>query len=98
MLGHLAGILSVVPTLIVYLVFKDRGPFVKDQTTESLNFQITALPAYVVTWILGWFLPFPLSLLNLLLWIAVCVFSVLGGVAANKGETYRYPVNLRLIK
>jgi uncharacterized Tic20 family protein len=31
-------------------------------------------------------------------WIACVVFSILAGLAANKGETYRYPVTLRLIK
>jgi uncharacterized Tic20 family protein len=95
MFGHLGGLLGIVPPLIVYLVFKDRGPFVKDQTTEALNFQLTVLGAYIVAFILSTFLFFPLTLL---VWLGAAVFAVLGGLAANRGETYRYPVSLRLIK
>jgi uncharacterized Tic20 family protein len=38
------------------------------------------------------FLLFPL------VWIGGIVFMVIGGIAANKGEDYRYPFNLRLVK
>ena len=31
------------------------------------------------------------------IWIGNLVFCILAGVAANKGENYRYPVTLRLI-
>ena len=94
MLAHLGGVLGILPSLIIFLVFKDRGPFVKDQSREALNFQITALIGYLVLWVVSFVLPVPL---NFVLWVAVVVLSVMGGMAANKGETYRYPFALRLI-
>jgi uncharacterized Tic20 family protein len=38
------------------------------------------------------------ALINLVAWIACIVFSIIAGLAANKGEAYRYPFALRLIK
>jgi len=102
MIGHLAGILGIIPSLIVYLIFKDRGPFVKDQTTEGLNFQLTLLPGFFVLWILQLA---PLGFLHLifwLLWLALVVgnlaLCIMAGMAANRGETYRYPYAYRAIK
>ena len=95
MFAHLGGILGFIPALIIYLIFKDRGPFIKDQSTEALNFQLTALIGYVVLSILAAFIIIPL---NLILWLVVIVFSIIGGMAANRGEAYRYPFSLRLIK
>jgi uncharacterized Tic20 family protein len=31
------------------------------------------------------------------LWVALIVFSILAGIAANKGEPYRYPLPFRII-
>ncbi|MBL0004872.1 MAG: DUF4870 domain-containing protein [Actinomycetales bacterium] len=96
MLSHVGGIiLSVVGPLIVMLVFGPRDAFTKDQSTEALNFQITLLIGYIVATIITFIIIIPLGLV---VWIAGLVFGVMGAMAANKGETYRYPFNLRLIK
>ena len=97
MFAHLGGILGILPSLIIYLIYKDRGPFIKDQSQEALNFQITALIGYVALAVVAVILPIPIPL-NVLLWIGVIVFSVIGGMAANRGEAYRYPFSLKLIK
>jgi uncharacterized Tic20 family protein len=99
MLGHLGGIiLGFIAPLIVMLTKGNESPYTRYNAVEALNFQITAVIAYVVSYILVaisfgilFFLPF-------LVWIGVIVFSVMAGMAANKGETYRYPVTLRLVK
>ena len=39
--AHLGGILSFLPSLIIWLVFKDRGAFTNVEAKEALNFQIT---------------------------------------------------------
>jgi uncharacterized Tic20 family protein len=101
MFAHLGGILGWagwIPSLIIYLLYKDRGPFVKDQATTALNFQITAVIGFFAVSVLDAMLPLPLFLLNFVLYIAVVVFSVIGGVAANKGQAYRYPFSLSLVK
>jgi hypothetical protein len=96
MLAHLSGILfSVVGPLVVWLVQKDKGLFVTEQSKEALNFQITLLIGYlaagVLTFIIvGFFLLFVLPVLAV-------VFGVIAAIAANKGENYRYPFTLRLV-
>lgn len=97
MLGHLSGIiLSFIGPLIVMLVFGPRNEFVKKESTEALNFQITILIGYVIGFVLtfiviGIFLVFAVSILNI-------VFCIIAGIKANSGEAYRYPVNIRFVK
>lgn len=104
--AHLGGILGFLPSLIIWLVFKDRGAFTNREAKEALNFQITAAIAYFALLILTTILSavtfgiFALisPLLYLALWAAVIVFSILGFLKAKDGIPYRYPVALRLIK
>ncbi len=104
--AHLGGILGFLPSLIIWLVFKDRGAFTNREAKEALNFQITAAIAYIALMILTTILSlvtfgiFGLiaPLLYLALWAGVIVFSILGFLKAKDGIPYRYPVTLRLIK
>lgn len=99
LLAHLGGILfSALAPLVVWLVFKGRGPFLDHHAKEALNFQITVLIAYVATWIITAITFGLLSFLPFLVWVAGLVFAILAAVAANKGEWYRYPATLRLVK
>jgi uncharacterized Tic20 family protein len=96
MLSHVGGIiLSVVGPLIVMLVFGPRDAFTKDQSTEALNFQLTLLIGYIAGTILTFILPLPVGLI---VWVLGLVFAIMGALAANKGEAYRYPFSLRLVK
>ncbi len=97
MLGHLGGILlGFLAPLITWLIYRERSAFVEDQGKEALNFQITLLIGYVIASVLV-FVVIGVALLPLL-WIASVILSIMGGVAANRGERYRYPFALRLIK
>jgi uncharacterized Tic20 family protein len=95
MLAHLLGIFtSFVGPLIIWLVKKDEHPFVNEQGKEALNFQITVAIAYVVATLL----PIAGCFLAPAVWVVNLIFCIMACVAANKGEHYRYPVSLRLIK
>ena len=99
LLTHLSGIiLGFIVPLIIWLISKDKPEkaFLTDQSKEALNFQLTLLIGYVIGVILSVILIG--ALLNLLLWVACIIFSIIGGIAANKGEKYRYPFAIRLIK
>ena len=97
MLGHLSGIiLGFIGPLIVWAIYKDRDEFVKDQSTEALNFQITLLVGYVISGIL--MIVVIGFITYALVWIAAIVFAIMAGLAANRGERYRYPFALRLVK
>ena len=50
-LSHLLGILGILPALIIFLVFKDRGARTRVESKEALNWQITVLAAYIAVWI-----------------------------------------------
>ena len=97
MLAHLLGIVSgFVGALIIWLIKKDQSPFVDEQGKEALNFQITMMIAIVGAWILM-FVLIGMLLLPLLL-VANLVFCVLAAVAVSKGEHYKYPFAIRLLK
>ena len=94
--AHLGGIVGFLPSLIIWLVFKDRGRFTANEAKEALNFQITLAIVYVISvllWIIliGIFTYFAAVILSI-------IFSIFGFMAAKDGQGYRYPFALRLIK
>jgi uncharacterized Tic20 family protein len=94
-LTHLGGILfSFIPSLIVWLLKKDNA-YVSEQAREALNFQITVLIAWVVSYILMFILIG--FLLMGIVWLGNIILCILAAVATSKGESYRYPFTLRLI-
>lgn len=99
MLTHLSGILLgfIVP-LIIWLTHKDKADkaWLNTQAVEALNFQITIAIAYVACSILTVILIG--ALLMPVVWLVSLIFSIIAGMAVNKGESYRYPFALRLIK
>jgi uncharacterized protein len=97
MLSHLGGIvLGFLVPLVVMLTKGNESPYTKYHSVEALNFQITILIGYVVASVLT------LAVIGLILFpvliIVNIVFCVMAGMAANKGETYKYPFTLRLVK
>ncbi len=95
-LTHLGGIFfSILPALIVWLLKKDDNPYLASQAREALNFQITMLLAYFISWILAFIL---IGFLFIgIIWLANIILSILAAVAASKGENYQYPFTLRLL-
>ena len=99
-LSALAGMIipfgNIIGPLIIWQVKKAEFPFVDDQGKEALNFNITAALAFLVAMALT------IVLIGVLLMplvgIAWLVFTILAAIKANNGESYRYPVSLRLVK
>lgn len=98
-MAHFGGILGFIPSLIIFLVFRDRGPFTAQESKEALNFTLPptliALAAWLLSFIpgIGWIF----AILNALLWVVIAVSSVVAGIEVNRGRPYRYRVNLRRI-
>jgi len=102
-LAHLGGIVGILPSLLIWLILKDRGPKVNVEAKEALNFQIIATIVIVASYILGtilavvligflfYFIAFAVS-------VVVVIFSIMGFVKVNGGGSYRYPVTVRFIK
>ena len=101
-LAALAGYLgipfgNILGPLIIWLIKKDDFAFVNDQGAESLNFQISitiySLAAGLLVCLggLGLLLLIPLGIFGL-------VMVIIASISVNKGQTYRYPLCIRLIK
>ena len=92
-----AGIFgNILGPFLVYILKRDESAFVEDQAREALNFQITMTLAAIASAILmvvliGFVLIFAVGIW----WI---VGTAIGASKANKGEWYRYPFTLRLVK
>ena len=106
--AHFGNVL-VLPPLIIWLIFKDRGPKTNVEGKEALNWSITYVIGWIVLWILVSILTGVLlftapglisvvALLPWLWWILNVIFAILGGVKVNGGGSYRYPFALRFIK
>ncbi len=81
--------------LIGYLMYKDRSPYLKDVTTEALNFSIL----YSIVQVAGWVLSFiTFGLVNLAAFIVALIFCIMATMAASRHEFYKYPINARFIK
>lgn len=88
--------LGWVGPLVILMTNGQNDAFVKDQATEALNFQITIAAAAVISSVLV-FVVIGFVLLPVV-WLAGIIFGVLGGMAASRGESYRYPLSVRLVK
>lgn len=111
--AHFGGVLGFLPSLIIFLVFKDRGTLTRQESKEALNWQITWIAANIILSIiigiislaigglpLGAYLAIAgvLSLISWLPYLANVVLSIIGGVKVNGGGAYRYPFAVRLIR
>ena len=94
MLCHIGGAFGFIVPLIIWLIKKDQSRFVDDQGKEALNFHLTMLIGHVIG---GFTMCFTFGIVNLAVMVVALVFSILGGLEANKGVRYRYPICIRFI-
>ena len=94
--AHIGGIFfGFIPSLVIYLIYKDRDPFIRRHSAQALSFQIIATIAYVVSAVLQFILIGYLT--GFATFVLVVVFSIMGAIAANKGEEYTYPLIPKII-
>lgn len=110
MWGHLSGLSTIVTggyggwigPLIVFLIYKDRSAFARQESKEALNFGIFMTILTIGLLILGTILSFVgIGFLLLALWwvpgLLQVIFSIIGAMRVNGGGSYRYPFNWRLV-
>jgi uncharacterized Tic20 family protein len=101
-LATFLNIIPLIPALIFYFGFKDRGPRIGEQSKENLNWTINIVVIFIACWILG-LIPF-VGIIFWLLYLAAAIinliFSIIGGVQLSGGQVtnYRYPFAVRVIK
>jgi uncharacterized protein len=104
-ISHLGGLvfglfpmgvfLGFIPSLIILLV-KTEDKFVKEESKEALNFQITLIFGYLISYalmliVIGFLTYFALFVINI-------VFAIIAAIAVSDGKSYKYPFSVRLIK
>lgn len=87
---------NIIAPLVIWLIKKDEFPFVDENGKESLNFQISMTIYGIVAGLLC-FIFIGFVLLPIVL-VADIVLVIMATVKTNKGEGYRYPFTIRLIK
>jgi uncharacterized Tic20 family protein len=91
-----AGTLGFVGSLVIYLMYKDRGPFVRQHAANSLNIQIITgivlLVSFPLMLVLVGFLTYGLALLF------AFIVHILAAVKANNGEWYTPPLTPQFVK
>ncbi len=82
--------------LIIWLLKKDTDPYVDEQGKESVNFQISVAIYAIICLVLM------LVVIGIFLFAIVAigslVLTIIGTIKASKGEPWKYPLTIRLIK
>lgn len=96
--SHLGAIIgfSFLAPLVIYIIQKDKSPFVAAVARESLNFQITFFAIVLVCAMLS-FLVIPL-LLIFPLGLLVMLAGIVGSIRAYEGKFIPMPFSFRVIK
>ncbi len=95
-----AGWLSFVGPLIVWFLYKDRSPFVRNAAAGSFNFNVWAWVMNIVAWIMVFTVI--LAPVAVVLWIVAGIMTlwchIRGALFANRGRLYRYPATIGLLR
>ncbi|MCB1827643.1 MAG: DUF4870 domain-containing protein [Coxiellaceae bacterium] len=82
--------------IIIWQLKKDEFPIVDVHGKIVLNWLISALIYSVISAILLFFVVGALGLIAVVL--CTLIFPVIGGIKANNGEVYQYPLSLTIVK
>ena len=91
-----AGTLGFVAALVIYLVYKDKGPFVRQHAADAVNIQLNALLWAIVGVILALVL-IGFAILFVIPFVAT-VLHVIGAIKAYNGEQHWSPLTLRFVR
>jgi uncharacterized protein len=87
---------SVIGPLAVWLIRRDRDPFIDQAGREALNFGITITIYGAVALVAALMLVgIPLLIAGVVAWV---VLASLAAVKASQGQSYRYPLTMRLVR
>jgi uncharacterized Tic20 family protein len=100
------GIPSLVGPLVVWLAKKDNDAYVAAHSLQALNFNISVLIYTIVgsmalglfgliTLGIGLLLAIPVVIIAFVVWV---VLVIQGGLAASRGEQFRYPMTIDFVK
>ena len=87
---------SVIGPLAVWLTRRDRDPFIDQAGREALNFGISiAIYGSLVLVAALMLIGIPVLIAGVVAWV---VLASLAAVKASQGQSYRYPLTMRLVR
>jgi len=100
------GIPSLIGPLVVWLAKRDSDAYVAAHSVHALNFNISVLIytvvggfalgiVVVVTLGIGLLFALPVVIVAVIVWL---VLVIQGGLAASRGEQFRYPMTIDFVK
>ena len=103
-LSALAGLIiptagNIIAPLVIWLIKKPELPGLDAEGKKVLNFQISYaiyMFASVVLAVVGSCFIIPIAL-PLVVGIAWLVFTIIGGVKASNGESYEFPLTIKML-
>lgn len=95
LLGYLIGFGQILIPLVI-LLLKGDSPYIREHAKESLNFQIS-MTVYFIGSVILMFVLVGFLLAGVLAIVAL-IAMINATLRAANGETYRYPICLRLVK
>lgn len=117
MLCHLISFVGIVipfgnilGPLVVWLIQREKSPFVDEHGKESINFQLSLIvysfvgvlllvvSAILVIVFIGIFMLVIVGLIVLALFVFSLIVVIVASVRASNGEMYRYPLSIRFLK
>ncbi len=97
-----AGVAGAVAALAIWMLVRDKSAFAAEHAKEAVNFNLSmfiyaALSVVLVVFTLGigLIVAIPMWIVLALVWV-VC--TLVAAFKAYDGQTYRYPVTIRLFK
>jgi len=94
--GYVVPMAGLIAPLVVWLSGRERDPFIDEQGKEAVNFRLTLVLYYLVSFalifvVIGFFLLAAVGLFDL-------IMTIIAGVRAGSGEHFRYPLTLRMVR
>ena len=108
-LTHLAGPIAAIVSvgwlgflgpLIVWFIYKDKSPFLRSAAAGAFNFNVTMWLVNLVGWILLFTVILaPIGILLIAVyWVMLFVCHIMAAVKASRGDVYRYPMQLPILR
>jgi len=82
--------------MVIYLIYKDRDPFIRRAAAQAMNFQIIIAIIAIVSFPLMFIFGIGVLTGGAAL-VCFYLFSILAAIAANRGEDYDYPLIPQMI-
>ncbi|MFG1776925.1 DUF4870 domain-containing protein [Micromonospora sp. NPDC049048] len=92
------GLLGWVAPLIALMVRGQQSPTARAHAVAALNFQLTWAIVGVLSWVVALITCGVLFFVPMLVWLVPLIFGIIGGVKANEGVLYRYPMTYAFTK